>query len=187
MSKYEEFRLQSVALLSTGSSVTEVAQQFGIPTSVVNKWINEARMNGDKLNLETILEAPDDVYSQLKEEDFDMTNQGELLHRMADTVTDKLVNLANDTKEITGDVMSSVDGLKSLDTEMQNCALKITNKIALMATTLRDPKDALTLADALAKLQASFFAKGTNVNVLNMPGATSSDNVSAFSSLKRDA
>lgn len=169
MSNYDEYKLSAIGLLSDGLSAKEVARQLKVPYSTVLKWKPEIELLETREDVETVLNIDKVV-----------------LHELADTVRDKLEDVAEGAGELVDSVMARIDTLTILEGNLQNSALGLIKKLDELVEKVAYPEDLLTLVDAISKLQTAFFAKGANVNVLNMPsGQTSNKTISAFKSLER--
>lgn len=79
-----------------------------------------------------------------------------------------------------------VDSLRMLDTALSATALSIVQRTARMLNkTDLEPRDMLVLANAISTLQDAFFAKGTNVNVLQYNEAEGGSGLQKFKELMR--
>ncbi len=169
MASYEEQKLAAIGLLSEGLSAKDVSRQLVIPYTQVLKWKPEVEFIETKEDVETVLDIDKVV-----------------LHELAETVRDKLEDVAEGAGDLVDGVLARIDTLTILEGNLQSSALGLIKKLDALVETIEHPEELLTLVEAIAKLQTAFFAKGANVNVLNMPaGQTSSKGISAFKSLER--
>ena len=169
MSNYEEHKLAAIGLLSEGLSAKDVSRQLVIPYTQVLKWKPEVEHIKTKEDVVTVLDVDKVV-----------------LHELAETVRDKLEDVAEGAGDLVDDVLVRINTLTILEDNLQSSALLILKKLDELVEEVRFPDDILTLVEAIAKLQVAFFSKGANVNVLNMPsGQTSSNSISAFKSMER--
>ncbi len=169
MNDYDDLKLQAIGLLAEGNSAKDVARQLSIPYPKVLKWKPEAEGVKTKADLETIMDV-DKV----------------ILHELAESTKDKLNEIVEDGGEIVEEVLAKLDSVVVLQTNLQLSASAVLVKINELIDSCRNPDDVLLLVEAISKLQVAFFAKGANVNVLNMPGSQQSESqINAFKSLQR--
>ena len=128
-----------------------------------------------------LIDDTESIYADVEELDGEFTPLGEdiIAGLSSDELLDTSATLANE-------VLGKLDNLQLLQENLQLSALAVSRKILRTIDTLRDPKDIVPLVDCISKLQNAFFAKGTNVNVLQM-GNASEEGISAFKSLMRDS
>ena len=100
----------------------------------------------DKAALETLLES---VKSRVTEDAGDLV-EGELIEASIDKIA------------------SQVHGIQKLEESLNKAAIIMSQQIQAKAILANSPDSLLVLAEALAKLQLAFFAKGTNVQVNNI-------------------
>lgn len=151
----ERAKLVALAHLKTGKKPAEVATLVDIPYSTalkLNKDLKAAEEQDAVLELFNVSEAAFQSIIQAASEDLAIA--GELVG--ADEVSRQLST-----------IKEGVDGLKMLDASFQRAANTIANQINLMAASAEHTDSIVNLAEALAKLQSSFFAKGTNVQINN--------------------
>lgn len=101
------------------------------------------------------------------------------LNSLLDTVKEEL---SDATEALTGDVISvdkEIDGIKDkiqgqklLEVELSKTGVAIAKKLKYQAENTNNPESLLMLADALAKLQTSFF-KNSSVQIANFEGQLS--------------
>jgi hypothetical protein len=168
----DELKLKALGLFKAGYTAKEISRELSIPYPKVLKWKPEAAAIQSKQDLETVLDV-DKV----------------MLHELAEGVKEKLEDIAEGSGEIVTGTLAKIDQLAELQVDLQESGINVLKKINTMIDSCKEAGDVLLLVDAIAKLQTSFFAKGANVNVLNVPGsgAPSDTNVSAFKSLMRSA
>ena len=97
-----------------------------------------------------------------------------LLSKSQEELVDAVAVLEGDVEvaaEAVDRLSAGIQGMGILEKELQDAAVQVTKKIAIAAVTVTTAESLVTLADALAKLQNSFFAKGTNVQVNNINGS----------------
>jgi transposase-like protein len=151
----QETKLKFIARITTDphTRLHDLAKEMGVKYSTLYKWREEY--------LEA--EAAGDVSSVINADEL-------MVARVAEQVRNDLDCAGLPTDGIESSVTkltSGIDGLRVLDTKLTTAAAAVASRI-LGVTGRHDlePRDLLVLANALSSLQSSFFAKGTNVNVL---------------------
>lgn len=169
MANYDEHKLKAIGLLSEGNNAKDVARQLSIPYPTVLKWKPEAESIKTKDDLETVLDV-DKV----------------ILHELAESTRDKLNELTEDGGELVEQVLTKIDNIGILQTNLQLSGTAVLTKVNELIDACNNPDDILILVEAISKLQTAFFSKGANVNVLNMPGSQQSESqINSFKSLQR--
>lgn len=169
MANYDDLKLEALGLLSEGNSAKDVARQLSIPYPKVLKWKPEADSLQTKADLETVLDLDKIV-----------------LHDIANETKNKMDNLVEGGGELVDKVLDNIDSIGVLQTNLQASAIAILVKLNTMIDSCRDADELHILVESISKLQVAFFAKGANVNVLNMPGSQQSEaQINAFKSLQR--
>lgn len=169
MANYDDLKLQALGLLQQGNSAKDVARQLSIPYPTVLKWKPEAESIKYKVDLETVLDV-DKV----------------ILHELAESTKDKLNELVEEGSELVEQVLTKIDNIGILQTNLQLSGTAVLIKINDLIEKCNNADDILILVEAISKLQTAFFSKGANVNVLNMPGSQQSESqINAFKSLQR--
>ena len=172
--KYEEEKLKALGLFKAGYNAKEISRELGVPYPKVRDWKVDAEKISSQADLEAILDVDTVV-----------------LHELADTVRDKFEELAEGSGEIVTQVIEKVDNLQALQVDLQNSGVLLVERVNDLICECKNPNDLLTLVEAIARLQTAFFAKGANVNVLNVPGSPdgprSDSGISAYKSMMRSA
>lgn len=172
--KYAEHKLKAIGLLKVGYNAKEVARELGIPYPNVLKWKPEADAIETKEELAAVLDTDKVV-----------------LHELAERVADEFEEIAEGSGELVAEVVDKIDQLGLLQTDLQGSGRKLIAEINRRIEDCQSADDILAFVEAIAKLQNAFFAKGANVNVLNVPGQAngpaSDSNISKYQSLMRPA
>jgi hypothetical protein len=138
---------------------------------------------------------------QLKKEYQDKKREGTLLD--AATIDNMIIDrISNEvSKEATiqypecedtiadaaGEFKKGVDGLKLLDTNLQNTAIKLVTRINSLTYGNLEPSEIQKLSAALTNIQNAFFNKPTtNINLNTQINNSSSERVSRFKGLMKN-
>lgn len=169
MANYDDKKLEALGLLAEGNSAKEVSRQLSIPYPNVLKWKPEAESIQTKEDLEIVLDLDKVV-----------------LHDLAETTRDKLDSLVEEGGDVVTGVLKRLDKLGTLQIDLQESAITILKKVNTLIDDCKTSSDIVELVEAISRLQTAFFAKGANVNVLNMPGHQASDTkINKYKSLQR--
>jgi len=171
-SKYEDKKYPAMGLIKAGETNAAIAQKLEVPVSTITKW---------RKSVESI-ETKEDLAGFLNVDK-------EILHRIADHVKEELTEELDTpvAGELVDDIVTQMDEMQELNLELIQVGRKLTDKIRSMTRSIQNESELMVLVEALTKLQNAFFAKGANVNVLNVNGQTSDTGLSAFKSLQRSA
>ena len=153
----DKTRLLALANLKLGKSPRETSETVGISyASAVSlrKELAEAELRNTVLDLFNMEQAAFEALLDAARAQLEPAVEGEL-------ITQKEVDQSIET------VANQVKGLGILEEEFQKTAVNVVRQINLMVITTNSADTVLALAEALAKLQTAFFAKGTNVQVNN--------------------
>lgn len=157
----EKTRVQALAYLKVGKKPREISELLeGISYSQVltlRKQLEKAEIdntlsslfNLDELALESILDAAKSS----------LTIKGEIIP-------------PNEIDESINNIGNGIAGLGKLETSFQDAADELAKQIKVAALVATEASTLVDLAEALAKLNTSFFAKGTNVQVNNINAET---------------
>lgn len=147
-------RILALANLKQGKKPKEVAEEVNISYSQalkLSKQLVEAERRDAVLDLFDVEEA---VLHQVLEAVKSNSSIAELIPQ--DVLEGEVEQLSKGLK-----------GLSALETEMQNTAATLVGRINLVAATTTNADTISILAESLSKLNTSFFAKGSNVQVNN--------------------
>jgi len=162
-------KLRVLGLLKAGGKAKDIARDEGVAYPKVLKWRKE--LDG--------MQADEDIQEILKVEPA-------VVHEIAEGVKERLEDLSEGSGELVESVVRDINKLMTLEEDMQESGIKLVKRINEMVDACTSPLELESLVTSLAKLQTAFFAKGSNVNVLNAPNASFSDSgVSTFSSMQR--
>lgn len=156
----DKTRVLILANLKVGHTPRETAEKYNVSYPTVLKLRNELieaeefgnikeLFNMDEAALQLMIDA---VKQNLQEE-----GVGELI------TSEEVEESFNELKE-------SLKGLNELEVEMQRAARILVRQISVVAGIAHNSDTLVNLAEALAKLQSSFFAKGTNIQIANFNG-----------------
>jgi len=166
----EEIKVDVLAKLNQGTKAKTVAEDLNIPYATVLKWRREyaeAKADGEVASLVNV----DSV----------------VVHRVAEQAKEDLAFLGDETAALVEATEGKIEGAQLLNIKVQDAAKELAAKIS--EATNRpgiEARDISLLADALTKLQTSFFNKGaTNINVLNQNNMDGSA-MSTFQTLFKD-
>ena len=153
----EQTKLLALAHLKTGLAPKEVAELLNISYSAALKHKKEL-MQAESKN------AVLDLF------DLEAAALETLLEKVKTELTPAIDVLEGDLElaDALSNIDSSVKKGSALEKELQDAAVEVTRKVAAAAILTNSTETLLTLAEALAKLQGAFFAKGTNVQVNQM-------------------
>lgn len=150
----EQTRLLALARLKVGVKPIVVSEECGISYSQALKLKKDLADAEEKNTMAELVRMDDAAFEVL-----------------LDTVRTQLADPAKAlglTEELEGELMSLTEGMtsnKKLEKELVDAAAVLATKIRQMAVLANNSDTVLVLAEALAKLQSSFFAKGTNVQI----------------------
>lgn len=142
-------KYQGLVRLIDGDEPKEIAGELGIAYATVLRWKRELRTAQEEDKVTSLVAASYDAIDDLA------------AGVLADVPDEALPAV---TTAVEG-VISSVTGLKRLETELQGTAVLINNRIRFMTSSANSVGDIVELTNAVAKLQDAFFGKGTTVNV----------------------
>ncbi len=170
MAKYnDEQKLKVFGLLKAGESAKDIARTESIPYPTILKWRRELEEVETKEDLAEIIDV-----------------EPEIVHEVAEGVKERLEMIAHDAGDLVDEVVTSVDKLMTLQTDMQEAGISVVAKIEELLIGVTNPNELKLLVESLSELQNAFFGKVPNVNVLNAPGAQFSDSrVSKWKDLNR--
>lgn len=157
----EKTKLLALAYLKTEKAPREVSDLLNISYASALKLKKELMKAETSGNLHTLFNLEEAALQTL-------------LEKVQDDLSDSVELLAGDTTVLEGEVGrlgSSLVGASVLEKELQDAAVLITKQISIATLTVSSTDGLLTLAEALAKLHSSFFAKGANVQVNNINGS----------------
>lgn len=153
----DKLKLIGLAHLKLGKKPKEVAELCEVNYAKALRWAKEL-LAAEKRNAVLDLFQMDELVlnSLLEMVQTDVSNAVELLGEDSTIVG-----------EVVKDIAKGAVGLQILETEFQDTAKTLNQQIKTLALIANEADTIVMLADALAKLQNSFFAKGTNVNIAN--------------------
>jgi len=157
----EKTKLIALAHLKVGKKPKEVADLLDMSYAQALKLNKELAKAEQQDNLQELFNLDEAALETLFEK-----VQTELTEPMQ-ALTGEVLSVDESISQLS----KSVEGLGILEKEMQDAAIVLVKKITVQATTSTTTDTILVLAEALAKLQGAFFAKGTNVQVNNINGS----------------
>lgn len=150
-------KLIALAYLKNGGKPREIAEKLGLTYQAVlnyRKELEKAEKDNSVAELFSLEEAALQALIDAVEDE---------LSPAVETLTGEIEPLQTSLTNISNQANSS----KLLEEQLNTSATHLAKQIQAKAIVSSNPETLLMLAEALAKLQSSFFAKGNNVQVNN--------------------
>lgn len=160
----QETKLKFLARITTDphTRLHDLAKELEVKYATLYKWREEYLEAEAAGNVSAVINADELMLARVAEQ---VRNDLDCAGLPVDSVDGAVTKLT-----------ASIDGLRALDTKLTAAAQAVTSRIIGVAGRHDlEPRDLLTLANALSSLQTAFFAKGTNVNVLQYNEAEGGD------------
>ena len=154
----EKTRLIALAHLANGKKPKEVADDLELNYGTVVKLRKDLQNAQARDEVDRLFKLPEATLSALLD-----AAKKELMPAFALTPSEAIEGELETLKE-------GLQGLNHLETNLQNAASTLANRINTMALTATTAETVVMLSKALSDLNTSFFAKGTNVQVNNLGG-----------------
>jgi len=136
-----------------------IAAQLDVAVGTVLRWKNELAKAKDEDKVNDLIKLDNLALDMLAKQANGLNVPDELQTPLSESID-------NVTKGVTG--------LQRLETDLQSTANYLNTRIRSMGSTANTVGEINELTEALCKLQNAFFAKGTNVQILNQVGGNES-------------
>jgi len=162
MKHSEHNKIVTLARLKNGEKPKDISTMMDVPYATVLKWNKELIKAEHQDRVHELFNLDEAILDKLLATvSTDLEGIASLLGTEVDAVKEGVVELKG-----------QLSGLSLLEAQLQDSAMTVAKQIGAQAITATSSDTLCILADALAKLNTSFFAKGTNVQINNNNGGS---------------